>query len=353
MFLFYFLPFHYFCVPLFLFLVISFVQVCLHVYIFPLVLIAITSYLFLPPPGETRVFGAHLIDAVARSAVDGDMVPLIVRRSIEYIEAKGLKETGVYRLSGSLAQVRDFKAMWDRGVDPDYMSNCSDAHVVAGLFKQYLRELPDKLAPNLTADENDLELLKQVLRKNMNHEYGIDIVSIFQFNVRWKNESININVQQELSVIPIENYALLEALARHFHNVQAYSSLSLNEQTAFFLLLSKIPKFVPLYRSDSFFFLLIHSSTPNQVCRRELDARVQHCNLLVPDDLPQEHNVQGNGHVPGPGFHLGLRPKNTIHYFSQERNRFFLFYFFLFLSFFLLCTLVNIFVIPYQGGIHK
>jgi hypothetical protein len=140
---------------------------------------------------EVKIFGVSLAEAVGRSVLPGDNVPAIVRRSIEYIEAMGLRETGIYRLSGSLAQVRDYKAAWDRGEDVDYMGTCKDPHVVAGLLKQYLRELPDKVAPELTGDENDLPALRA-----------------------------------ELHQLPPANFALLAALSHHYFNVQANSEIN-------------------------------------------------------------------------------------------------------------------------------
>jgi hypothetical protein len=53
---------------------------------------------------------------------------------------------GIFRLSGNAVRVREIKTQFDRGQDVD-LSKETDPHVVAGLIKLFLRELPEPLFP--------------------------------------------------------------------------------------------------------------------------------------------------------------------------------------------------------------
>lgn len=106
-------------------------------------------------------------------ALSGRRVPLpsIFVKSIIYLEERGLDVEGIFRVPGSVARMKELRAMFDRGVSgasvfwahgcvalrPVLITRCgvygagddvklsgeSDANVVAGLLKLYLRELPD------------------------------------------------------------------------------------------------------------------------------------------------------------------------------------------------------------------
>jgi glucocorticoid receptor DNA-binding factor 1 len=58
-------------------------------------------------------FGSDLITIVDS---DETAVPRLVTNCIEYIEASGLTQEGLYRLSGSSAQVMKLKSILDRGI---------------------------------------------------------------------------------------------------------------------------------------------------------------------------------------------------------------------------------------------
>jgi hypothetical protein len=51
---------------------------------------------------------------------------------------------GIFRLSGAAAEIQELKQDFDKGNDVD-LQDCNDPHVVAGLLKQFLRELPDPI----------------------------------------------------------------------------------------------------------------------------------------------------------------------------------------------------------------
>ncbi|BGP28341.1 Rho GTPase activating protein [Rhodotorula toruloides] len=92
------------------------------------------------------VFGVPLKEAVAISRIrPGLELPAIVYRCVEYLEAKNAEhEEGIFRLSGSANVIRLLKDRFNAEGDVNLLQSTEyyDPHAIAGLLKQYLRELP-------------------------------------------------------------------------------------------------------------------------------------------------------------------------------------------------------------------
>jgi hypothetical protein len=98
-------------------------------------------------PSYTKVFGVPIAIVCER---EGRKVPKVVDVLLSEVEARGLKEVGVYRIPGSVASVNALKNAFDNGQDVSMNDDrWYDINTVAGCFKLYLRELPE---PLLTAD---------------------------------------------------------------------------------------------------------------------------------------------------------------------------------------------------------
>ncbi|XP_053720362.1 unconventional myosin-IXAa isoform X4 [Synchiropus splendidus] len=92
------------------------------------------------PELSSRQFGVE----VSRLTNDERTVPLVVEKLINYIEMHGLYTEGIYRKSGSANKIRELK----QGLDSDAENmNLDDynIHVIASVFKQWLRDLPNPL----------------------------------------------------------------------------------------------------------------------------------------------------------------------------------------------------------------
>ncbi|XP_059500095.1 active breakpoint cluster region-related protein-like, partial [Stegostoma tigrinum] len=77
---------------------------------------------------------------------DHSRIPLLVRHCAEDVERRGLKEVGIYRVSGIATDVQVLKAAFDSNVKEAVTKlKDNDIHVVAGTLKLYLRELPEPL----------------------------------------------------------------------------------------------------------------------------------------------------------------------------------------------------------------
>ncbi|KAJ6087033.1 hypothetical protein N7467_005947 [Penicillium canescens] len=109
-----------------------------------------------PPPMEKGfqsnlpplkpVFGVSLNDLYAR---DGTAVPFLVYQCFQAVELFGLDMEGIYRLSGSANHISHMKAVFDNDSSQVDFTNPEnfyhDVNSVAGLAKQFFRDLPDPL----------------------------------------------------------------------------------------------------------------------------------------------------------------------------------------------------------------
>ncbi|KAJ5162354.1 hypothetical protein N7492_007746 [Penicillium capsulatum] len=109
-----------------------------------------------PPPMEKGlssnlpplkpVFGVSLEELYAR---DGTAVPFLVYQCFQAVELFGLDMEGIYRLSGSANHISHMKAVFDNDSSQVDFTNPEnfyhDVNSVAGLVKQFFRDLPDPL----------------------------------------------------------------------------------------------------------------------------------------------------------------------------------------------------------------
>jgi Rho GTPase-activating protein RGD1 len=91
-------------------------------------------------------FGVPIEDVVAR---ENATLPLIVAQCVVAVDQFGLRIEGIYRVSGSATNTTKLKHLFD--FEPDHIDFRTpagffdDIHAVAGILKQYLRELPEPL----------------------------------------------------------------------------------------------------------------------------------------------------------------------------------------------------------------
>lgn len=104
------------------------------------------SYLFVENGDDGSVFGNFLSIICER---EGKPVPRIISSAIEYLEAH-LLTVGIFRISGSQADMQDLKQKFNSGSITgfsNYPHNENDVHTIAGLLKAFIRELKDPLIP--------------------------------------------------------------------------------------------------------------------------------------------------------------------------------------------------------------
>lgn len=106
---------------------------------------AVETYILRSPSlRQNGVFGFNLAKTLAK---EENTIPLIVRKCVEEIERRGLDLEGIYRISGNARIKRQLRSQFEENslrVDVSDESGVS-CHVLAGILKDYLRELPNPL----------------------------------------------------------------------------------------------------------------------------------------------------------------------------------------------------------------
>ncbi|XP_065674664.1 rho GTPase-activating protein 100F [Hydra vulgaris] len=105
--------------------------------------IAVNNFLNRAPSKRLKgVFGFN----IAQTLIDDcNTIPFIVRRCVEKIEQYGLSLEGIYRINGNARKKKILRAKFDEKVVEYENIDEFDCHVVSGVLKDYLRELPQPL----------------------------------------------------------------------------------------------------------------------------------------------------------------------------------------------------------------
>eukprot|EP00076_Gallus_gallus_P015511 XP_015134559.1 unconventional myosin-IXa isoform X6 [Gallus gallus] len=92
------------------------------------------------PELSSRQFGVEL----SRLTSEDRAVPVLVEKLINYIEMHGLYTEGIYRKSGSTNKIKELRQGLDTDIDNVNLDDYN-IHVIASVFKQWLRDLPNPL----------------------------------------------------------------------------------------------------------------------------------------------------------------------------------------------------------------
>ncbi|XP_036067722.1 rac GTPase-activating protein 1 isoform X2 [Oryzias melastigma] len=97
-----------------------------------------------PPAVATpiRTTEATLADFAPPTA---PMIPALVIFCVKEIERRGLREVGLYRVSGHERAVKELKEKLVRGKTLPLLNKVEDINVIAGVLKDFLRNLPEPL----------------------------------------------------------------------------------------------------------------------------------------------------------------------------------------------------------------
>jgi hypothetical protein len=93
----------------------------------------------------------------------------------------GIKEEGIFRLSGSSTHIKELRESVDRGEELD-LTPVRDEHVVTGLLKLYFRELPEslftrQLSAELRLTDSTFLIFSQFLNFSRNVTRGTDFAT--------------------------------------------------------------------------------------------------------------------------------------------------------------------------------
>jgi len=93
----------------------------------------------------SHVFGVPLRELYTRSG--GAFLPPSIERLLEEIESRGLHEQGIYRISGTRSAVTRLQQVLNSQPVQQINFSGADIHVLASVFKLWLRDLPEPLVP--------------------------------------------------------------------------------------------------------------------------------------------------------------------------------------------------------------
>merc|ERR1719225_54949 len=71
-------------------------------------------------------------------------IPFIITSTVREVERRGISEVGIYRVSGSATDMARIKRAYESNpYEAEQLLKECDVHAVAGILKQYLRDLPE------------------------------------------------------------------------------------------------------------------------------------------------------------------------------------------------------------------
>ncbi|XP_035209145.1 breakpoint cluster region protein-like, partial [Stegodyphus dumicola] len=97
----------------------------------------------IPSSKSGGVFGVKIQQVCKK---EKSTIPFIMISCIREVEKRGIHEIGIYRVSGSASDVQRLKKSFETNVyEAEQLLKEVDIHSVTGMFKMYLRELPEAL----------------------------------------------------------------------------------------------------------------------------------------------------------------------------------------------------------------
>ncbi|XP_033111190.1 rho GTPase-activating protein 100F-like [Anneissia japonica] len=107
-----------------------------------------------PSLDRKGLFGVPLDVAVRREGT-ACKIPRLIYKCTQEIELRGIDILGIYRVCGSAKKKKRLHDEFERSSEAVDLSfdNCPDIHVITGVLKDYLRELPEPLFTNRLCEE--------------------------------------------------------------------------------------------------------------------------------------------------------------------------------------------------------
>lgn len=155
----------------------------------------------------------HALNPQLYETENAKYVPVMILKCLDYINTHGLKEEGLYRMSGSNQDVTLLKNGFGKHGPLFDIPEHFDVHAVTSLVKAYIRELPEDLLP--VHKHTFLSYTQQKQPTNLS-----------DFNL-FTQEEEDLNpiviptqiLQEILQQLPIYNFALVQHLSLHFQKI--------------------------------------------------------------------------------------------------------------------------------------
>jgi hypothetical protein len=152
------------------------------------------------------VFGVPLEYALKEK----DTIPALLSYCFEAIEVRGIHAEGIYRVGGSKSEFNDLRALVELDVHAvHFIKNDIDIHLITGLVKAYLRDLPVPLLIFSAKDRSDYSSnSRSSLIGNPNEEERIGILV------------------SRIKTLPREKSLLLRTLCEHLSIIVKESAIN-------------------------------------------------------------------------------------------------------------------------------
>ena len=155
--------------------------------------IGIDSFLKRAPSKRVKgVFGFSIMQTLID---DGNTIPLIVRKCVEEIELRGLTQEGIYRISGNARKKKILRTKFEENnfSEENEDGDEFDCHVMSGVLKDYLRELPQPLI----SQELYLKIYEKSLEENRSQSYDTVLLNVMK-RVHYSNRATLVYIMEHL-----------------------------------------------------------------------------------------------------------------------------------------------------------
>ena len=143
-----------------------------------------------------QLFGGPLIEAVRRS---NRPIPRLCYQCMQFLRDNGLDEPGLFRVAGNKDAIEAIRHEYEEGDGAEV--KLEEVHDVAGVFKLYLRMLPEPLIPYSRYDA---------------------FIRVGALKDKSKEAQRNADLRDQVMQLPTENYALLCSLVHFLVEVAAH-----------------------------------------------------------------------------------------------------------------------------------
>ncbi|KAN0025898.1 hypothetical protein ACTFIU_001660 [Dictyostelium citrinum] len=179
-------------------------------------------------------------------------IPFILYICLNYIIAKGTKEEGIFRVSGSLREVQELQEHFEQGREIDLDQH--DIHAISGLVKTFFRKLPHTLVPadldeystsvQLAASQTEDEKIQEfkfIFESISENSFHIFELLLYCLRLIVRNESFNKMTIENLLIVIMPTLKCSPNQGQNF--IKGSSSSCQSEKSPMFRSLPKLWRF--------------------------------------------------------------------------------------------------------------
>jgi len=160
---------------------------------------------------QYKFFGKHLKTVMENPDHVGKKIPIGIEKVFNFIEQKGLKVEGIFRVGGVVNDVQRLKILLDYRENVDL--NLCDIHALASVIKLFFREMPE---PLFTFDRYN-RFLALLEKETIDDDF---------YQNELATRSMADRIRALLQELPIEHYNLAKALFSLLYKITKFSHIN-------------------------------------------------------------------------------------------------------------------------------